>query len=80
MARMLLDTDTLELELQELILTETTKSTNKRARVSSDDLARAAKLDAAFQKAAKGVNAIFSEVPSGAQDAKSSRAFGIVVG
>lgn len=80
MARMLLDTDTLELELQELILTETEKSKDKRARVSSDDVARANKLSAAFQKACVGVNAIFSEVPSGAQDAKSSRAFGIVVG
>lgn len=80
MARMLLDTDTLELELQELILVKTTKSKDKRARVSSDKLERAEALSAAFLKMAQGVNAIFSEVPSGAQDANSANAFGIVVG
>jgi hypothetical protein len=80
MAKMLLDTDSLELELQELILTETEKAKGKTVRVTSDDLVRSRKLHDAFQEAALGVNAIFSEVPSGAQDAKSSRAFGIVVG
>jgi hypothetical protein len=80
MARMLLDTDTLELELQDLVLVKTKKTTEKRARVSSDKLERAETLSAAFLKMARGVNAIFSEVPSGAQDANSANAFGIVVG
>jgi Holliday junction resolvasome RuvABC endonuclease subunit len=80
MARMLLDTDTLELELEELILTETEKTKEKRARVTSDDLSRATKLYNAFHKAAAGAQVVFSEVPSGAQDAKSARAFGIIVG
>lgn len=80
MARMLLDTDTLELELQELMLVKTSKTKEKRARVSSDKLDRATTLSNAFLKMAKGVNAIFSEVPSGAQDANSANAFGIVVG
>lgn len=80
MARLLLDVDTLEMELQELILIETEKTKEKRTRVTSDDLVRAAKLYTGFQKAARGVHAIFSEIPSGAQDARSARSFGIVVG
>lgn len=80
MARMTLDTDTLDLELEELMLVKTSKSKDKRARVSSDKLQRAEVLSLAFLKMARGVNAIFSEVPSGAQDANSANAFGIVVG
>lgn len=80
MARMLLDTDTLELELQELVLVKTKKTKDKRARVSSDKLERATVLSNAFLRMSKGVNAIFSEVPSGAQDSAAASAFGIVVG
>ncbi|WP_253399623.1 hypothetical protein [Methylorubrum extorquens] len=80
MAKMLLDTDTLELELEELILTETEKTKVKQARVTSDDLVRSTKLYKAFHKAAVGRTLVFSEIPSGAQDAKAARAFGIVCG
>ena len=48
--------------------------------MSSDKLERAETLSRAFLKMAEGVSAIFSEVPSGAQDANSANAFGIVVG
>ncbi|AMB48351.1 hypothetical protein [Methylobacterium sp. AMS5] len=80
MARMLLDLDTLELELTGLRLIVTKKNPNKTVRVTADDLVRSQKLSTAFLQEAAGVSAIFTEVPSGAQDAKSSRAFGIVVG
>lgn len=62
------------------IITAPTKV--KQVRKSSDDLARsvtvASTLRGIVQKHAIKVGA--SEVPSGAQDAKASRAFGIVVG
>ncbi len=75
MARMLLDTDTLELELQELLLVKTKKTTDKRARVSSDKLERAEVLSKALLKMAQGVNAIFSEVPSAPRTRTSANAF-----
>lgn len=80
MAKMTLDLDTLELELEELILTETEKTKVKQARVTSDDLVRSTKLYRAFHKAAIGRQLVFSEIPSGAQDAKAARSFGIVCG
>lgn len=77
------DLDTLKLTKVVTMGTITTQPTkSKQVRKSSDDLARARHLARGIAAIIKdhGIKVTVSEVPSGAQDAKASRAFGIVVG
>jgi Holliday junction resolvasome RuvABC endonuclease subunit len=70
------------LRILEIGLCETEKGKGKQVRKSSDDLARARKINQTLREriTAHGVKVGASEVPSGAQSASASRAFGIVVG
>lgn len=81
-AKVLLDTTTLELEVVNLnlIQTEKDKSGAKVVRKNSDDLRRAQEIYAGMVLGCTGQRLAFAEIPSGAQDANASRAFGIAVG
>lgn len=82
MSFMLLDIDTLKLELAELLLIETEKKANKVVRQNSDDLRRCQEITRLYHKALVGFGAqfAFSEVPTGAQSARAMLANGIVLG
>lgn len=79
-ARILLNLETMGMDIEDLILIETEKEETKKVRVNSDDLRRATELHSGMQKALKGCVLAFAEIPSGAQDAKSARGLGIAVG
>lgn len=81
MAKFYLDLGSLELDLLdlELVTTERTKA-RKIVRVNSDDLARSATIWEKFLDWASETDFIFSEVPSGAQDANAAKSFGICIG
>ncbi|NKX37743.1 hypothetical protein HGG70_07400 [Rhodobacteraceae bacterium R_SAG4] len=74
------DTETGALEVLDLILNKTEKSKHKQTRSSTDDLVRAQSQAEFMRKSLEGCAIVFGEVPSGGQDAKSTRAFGIVTG
>lgn len=77
-----LDTETLELEIKDLVLVKTEKSKHKSVRVSSEYYRRANEIAVAVDEtlARHGVQSVFAEIPSGGQDAKSCMAFGIAIG
>lgn len=79
-ALMTYDVDTGELEVTDMELVKTEKSKAKNVRVSSDNLRRAQELAAAVRRRAEGCVICFAEIPSGAQSADASLAFGIVIG
>jgi Holliday junction resolvasome RuvABC endonuclease subunit len=79
-ARMWLDTVTLDLSVQDLILIKTEKSKDKQVRRSSDYLSAAIALKEGCQKAMLGVTTAFYEVPAGGQDYNAVMGFGIVIG
>lgn len=79
-ARVLLDIDTMELEIESLVLTVTDKLASKQVRKNSDDLRRAQEIRGAMALGCTDRMYAFAEIPSGAQDANASRAFGIAVG
>lgn len=79
-ARILLDLETMKMEIEDLILIETEKEETKKVRASSDDLRRAIELFDGMQAGLRGCVLAFAEIPSGAQDAKSARGLGIAVG
>lgn len=81
-ARMLLDTDTLKLEIEDLILLETEgKATkDKSLRKNSDDLRRANELQKGFFEGVEGCTVAFAEIPSGAQSARAAYSFGLCLG
>jgi len=79
-ARMILDIETLDLELESLKLTQTEKMTGKTVRQNSDDLRRAIELTGAFQKGVEGCSVVFAEIPSGSQHSRSALGFGVAIG
>lgn len=81
-ALMSLDTDTLDLQVQDLTLITTEKGTAKTVRKSSDNLSRASILSAGIEAALKSSRAAsaFLEVPSGGQSYDAVLGFGIVIG
>ena len=79
-ARVLLNLETMATEIEDLILIETEKDDTKKVRANSDDLRRAMELHQGMHAALKDCVLAFSEIPSGAQDAKSARGLGIAVG
>jgi len=79
-ARMWLDLDTLELDLEALQLIQTEKTELKQTRVSSDDLRRAQELHGGFIYGLRECVVCFAEIPSGAKDAKAARLLGMATG
>ena len=81
-ALMTLDTVSMELKVDDLILTKTKKSAVKQVRISSDYMDAALIIRDTVDPALRAFNpaAIFVEVPSGGQDYKAVMGFGIVIG
>jgi len=79
-ARMMLDTDTLELAVDDLILVKTEKDKNKQVRASSDNLRRSQEIVTSIRPALKDCVSAFVEVPSGGQSYDAVLGFGIVIG
>ncbi|SDK45201.1 hypothetical protein [Bradyrhizobium ottawaense] len=80
MAKMLLDTDTLALELVEIHTIVTEPRKGKTVRQNSDDLRRARELHDGFQAWMTDCTLGFVEVPSGSQHQRSSLGFGVAIG
>jgi Holliday junction resolvasome RuvABC endonuclease subunit len=75
-----LDTDTMALSVEDLILVKTEKTKVKQVRASSDNLRRAREIYLVTREALKGCAAVFVEVPSGGQSYDAVLGFGIVIG
>jgi Holliday junction resolvasome RuvABC endonuclease subunit len=81
MAKMLLNTDTLALELEAIhTITTEPRGKNKIVRQNSHDLQRAGELYEGFQAWMKDCVIGFSEVPSGSQRARAALGFGVAIG
>lgn len=79
-ARLTYDTLTGALEVTDLKLVKTEKSTQKSVRVSSDRLRRSREIAEVLRSELADAAVIFAEVPTGAQSSDAAFAFGIVVG
>ncbi|SCW95859.1 hypothetical protein [Ancylobacter rudongensis] len=79
-ARLLLDIDTLELTVDDLLLVKTEKDKSKQVRKSSDNLKRAQEIAVGIRPALQGCVSAFIEVPSGGQSYDAVLGFGIVIG
>lgn len=79
-ARIWVDTDTLELDVMDFTLIQTEKGKGKQVRASSDNLRRAQELVNGLREATKGCTSAFAEVPSGGQDYNAVLGFGITIG
>jgi Holliday junction resolvasome RuvABC endonuclease subunit len=81
-ARMRLDLDTLDISLDRFrtVVTEKLAGKKKVIRQNSDDLRRARELHQALHEELAGCTAVFAEIPSGAQHARSALGFGIAIG
>jgi len=80
MASLLLDTATMKFEVCDLKLIETERMVTKQVRQNSDDLRRAQELAVEFKAFCKGAQIGFTEVPSGAQNARAAYSFGMMIG
>ena len=80
MAALILDFETMQLSVQDLVLTETERRVNKMVRQNSDDLRRARDIHATYTKFAQRGKIAFVEIPTGAQSARAAFAFGATVG
>lgn len=79
-AKVLLDVNTLEFEVIDLVLIKTEKSKNKQVRASSDNLRRAQELAVGAAANINDCITVFGEVPSGGQSYDAVLGFGIVIG
>lgn len=79
-AIMTLDTETMELSVDELVLLKTEKEQNKQVRKSSDNLIRSQYIARGLDEAIKNCTIAFFEVPSGGQSHDAVLGFGIVIG
>ena len=82
-ARLRLDLDSLDMEVDDLILMQTESGTGGKQKIirkNSDDLRRAQEQNAGFRKAIQGCVIGFAEIPSGAQDHRAAMGFGISIG
>jgi len=75
-----IDTETLQVEIKDLILMKTENRSGKTVRKSSDELRRAVELRKAMQKYSADAQVVFSEIPGGAQSASAAKQLGIVLG
>jgi Holliday junction resolvasome RuvABC endonuclease subunit len=81
MAKMLLNTETLDLELEQILTINTEpRGKNKVVRQNSHDLQRAGALYEGFQAWMKDCVIGFSEIPSGSQRARAALGFGVAIG
>jgi len=80
MAKMLLNAETLALELVEIATICTEPRKGKTVRQNSDDLRRAHELYSGFQAWMKDCTIGFTEVPSGSQHSRSALGFGLAIG
>lgn len=80
MAKMLLDTDSLTMQLEAIQTVSTEPRKGKTVRQNSDDLRRASELYSGFQDWMKDCVMGFVEVPSGSQHSRSALGFGIAIG
>lgn len=78
--KMLLDTETLDLQILDLVLVNTAPTKDKKVRSSSDNLRRAQELSILVNKAIADCTICFGEVPSGSQSYDAVLGFGIVIG
>lgn len=79
-AKMIYDTNTKLLAVEDLKLIKSEKSKNKTVRVSSDRLARATFIRTEVCNYIQDCPVVFAEIPTGAQSASAAFAFGIVLG
>lgn len=79
-AKATLDLDTMEVEIEDLVLIKTEKEKSKKLRASSDNLLRAKTIADEVKLQLKDRISVFAEVPSGGQDYRSVLGFGIVTG
>lgn len=79
-AVLLLDTVTMEFQVESLHLFDTENSKNKKVRASSDNYNRARSIAVGVREVLKDCSAVFGEVPSGGQSYKAVLGFGIVIG
>jgi Holliday junction resolvasome RuvABC endonuclease subunit len=79
-AKMILDTETMALSVEDLILVKTVKSKVKQVRISSDYLDAAQQITRTVAPAVSDCACVFFEVPSGGQDYRAVMGFGIVIG
>lgn len=75
-----IDTDSMELDIVDLILIKTAKSKNKQIRASSDNLRRAQEVANPLRQHLEQCVSVFGEVPTGGQDYHSVLGFGTVIG
>ena len=79
-ALMDLDTETLKMNVRDLILIKTEKDQAKQVRKSSDNLLRAQVIAEGIDEALQGCTIAFFEVPSGGKSYDAVLGFGIVIG
>lgn len=80
MSKMLLDCDTMTLQLEDITTVRTEPRKGKTVRQNSDDLRSAQELVAGFHAWMKDCVIGFCEVPSGSQHSRSCMGFGIAIG
>jgi Holliday junction resolvasome RuvABC endonuclease subunit len=79
-AKMILNTETMALSVEDLILVKTEKDKNKQVRKGSDNLLRAQTIVETLHTAISNCVSAFIEVPSGGQSYDAVLGFGIVIG
>jgi Holliday junction resolvasome RuvABC endonuclease subunit len=81
-ARLLLNTELLTLEVENLVVLKTENGVTKKNKVkkNADDLRRAMELHAGFHHHVKDCSLCFAEIPSGSQSAAASKSLGIALG
>lgn len=79
-AKIALDTDTLEMEIVDLHLIKTQKDPSKQVRKSSDNLRSAQEIASQLPGLLEDCASAFIEVPSGGQSYDAVLGFGIVIG
>lgn len=79
-AIMTLDTETMELSVDDLVLVKTAKDQSKQVRASSDNLMRSQMIVETLHPTIKDCASAFIEVPSGGQSYDAVLGFGIVIG
>jgi Holliday junction resolvasome RuvABC endonuclease subunit len=78
--KMLFDTDTQELTVEDLVLIHTEKSKHKQVRASSDTFDRATQLATTAHEALKDCDVLFAEIPFGGKSYDAVLGFGMVIG
>lgn len=80
LAKATLDLDTMELEINDLLLPQTESENGKTVRKNSDDIRRARVLYEGMVAACEGASFAIAEVPVGSQSARAMASYGICVG